>query len=176
MRFVLGFLILFLCESVEPRLSWTYEEHPVLSWEDFRGEPAGSLDRAAAVNSGMSYAIQTKTSEGKVVDFNVEVESAFYPELSWKRDLKENGSYLLKHEQLHWDITHLYVLKLRAAYKKYRPVKNINKEVDYIFRKFEKDRVAMQSRYDQETDHGLSSVDQQRWEIYIAGELLKVEM
>lgn len=101
---------------------------------------------------------------------------AHYPELSWKRDLNEDSPSLLKHEQLHWDITHLFVLKLRAAYKKYRPVKNINKEVDYIFRKFEKDRVAMQSRYDLETDHGLKPEDQQRWEIYIAEELLKVEM
>ena len=176
MKLVLGFLILFLCESVEPRLSWTYEEHPQLSWSDFRGEPVGASDRAAAVNSGMSYAIETRKMDGKVVDFTIEVESAFYPELSWKRDLNETSSYLLKHEQLHWDITHLFVLKLRAAYKKYRPLKNINKEVDFIFRKFEKDREAMQSRYDLETDHGLKKEEQQRWEIYIAEELLKVEM
>ena len=176
MRLVFGFLIIFLYHSAEPRLSWTYEEHPVLSWSDFRGEPAGSPDRAAAVNSGMSYSIETKKSDGKLVDYTIEVESAFYPELSWKRDLKENSSSILKHEQLHWDITHLHVLKLRAAFKKYRPVKNINKEVAFIFRKFEKERFAMQSRYDRETDHGLKPADQQRWEIFIAGELLKVEM
>ncbi|ARN77671.1 hypothetical protein BST97_06485 [Nonlabens spongiae] len=176
MRVISVLIVALLINTAEPSISWTYEEHPVLSWEDFRGEPAGALDRAAAVNSGMSYAIQTRTSEGRVVDFSVEVESAFYPELSWKRDLRENSRSLLKHEQLHWDITHLHVLKLRAAFRRYRPVKNINKEIDFIFRKFEKDREAMQSRYDLETGHGLKKEEQQRWEIYIAEELLKVEM
>ncbi|MGB5981897.1 MAG: DUF922 domain-containing protein [Nonlabens sp.] len=176
MKWALVLCSLLLFQSEDPSLSWTYEEHPLLSWDDFRGVPPQSVDRAASVNSGMSYQFSKKTSNGKITDLDIKVESGFYPELSWKLDLNESSRELLKHEQLHWDITHLFTLRLRATYKRYRPVKNVKREIDFIFRKFERDRATMQAKYDAETNHGLNREAQQKWEIFVNGELLKVEI
>jgi hypothetical protein len=167
----LSFIISF--NASEPSVSWSYEEHPTLSWMDFRGIPPRNAIHAASVNSGMSYSFTNEIVEGKPL-FNITIQSHFYPDLSWKKDLNEESLPLLAHEQLHWDITQLHVMKLRYAFTKYRPVKNVKKEVAFIFNKFEKERAAMQARYDRETRHGTLKEPQAEWEIFIAGELFKV--
>ncbi len=176
MKYVL--VILLLCKlpiSDEPSLSWSYEEHPVLSWNDFRGVPLKNAIHAASVNSGMSYDYSNETVNG-ASNFKIEIKSHFYPELSWKKDLEENSLSLLAHEQLHWDITQLHVKKLRYAFTKYRPVKDVKKEVAFIFKKFEQERAVMQGRYDKETRHGTKKEEQAHWQLFIAGELFKVPM
>ena len=176
MRFLAIVAFLFQFISSDPNLVWTYEEHPVLSWDDFRGVPPDGSNRAASVNSGLSYSFKNTYENGILKDLDIQVKSGFYPELSWKMDLKESSKDLLAHEQLHWDITNLFALKLRAAYKKYRPVKNIKKEVAFIFNKFEKDRAAMQAQYDRDTKHGLDKEAQLKWLLLVNAEMLKVDL
>jgi hypothetical protein len=168
-------LIIFLCclPTSEPSISWSYEDHPVLSWDDFREIPPKNAIHAASVNSGMSYRYSNEIVNG-IATFKVQINSHFYPDLSWKKDLNETSKVLLAHEQLHWDITHLHVKKLRYAFTKYRTVKNVKKEVAFIFNKFEKERAVMQSAYDRETRHGTIKEEQEKWNMFITVELFKV--
>lgn len=175
MKFAIVLLTIFFYSSLDPTVSWSYEEHPVLTWNDFRGTPLKNAIHAASVNSGMSYKFSYKNIDGES-QLKIEVQSHFYPELSWKKDLNESSQELLAHEQLHWDITQLHVLKLRHAFSKYRPVKNPKSEIAFIFKKFEKERASMQSRYDKETRHGVKKEEQAKWKIFVAGELFKVPM
>jgi hypothetical protein len=173
MKWVLLINLLVLFTASDPSEAWTYEEHPTLSWNDFRGAPLRNAIHAASVNSGMSYSYSYDKS-GATPKLKIQVQSQFYPGLSWKKDLNESSKTLLAHEQLHWDITHLFTKKLRHAYSQYRPVKDVKKEIAFIFKKFEKERAAMQAKYDRETRHGTKKEPQQQWEVFVTGELFKV--
>jgi hypothetical protein len=170
--FCFSFFLFFFTDPVE---KFTYKERPQLVWNDFKGVPPKNAQHFASVNSGMGYHLVSKNRDGKLATA-IDVTTIFYPQLSWKKNTKENNQDLLKHEQLHWDISELYARKLRAAYKKYIPQKNPKKEVDYIFRKFEKERLQTQNAYDLETKHGLLKVAQEKWSDKIREELFKTSL
>jgi hypothetical protein len=170
--FCFSFFLFFFTDPVE---KFTYKERPQLSWNDFKGVPPKNAQHFASVNSGMGYRLVSKNRDGKLA-IDVDVTTYFYPQLSWKKNSNENNQDLLKHEQLHWDISELYARKLRAAYKKYIPQKNPKKEVDYIFRKFEKERQQTQKAYDLESNHGLLKDAQEKWSAQIREELFKTSL
>lgn len=177
MKLIFSYLIVFICignlffkQNDDPVEKFTYKDHPQLSWIDFKGVPPKNAIYNASVNSSLGYTFKSKTTNGKI-SVTIEVESYFYPQLSWKKNLNENNPELLKHEQLHWDITELYARKLRAAFQNYIPQKDPKKEIDFIFRKFEKDRQQAQKSYDRETRHGIIKDAQKRWELKIKEEL-----
>ncbi|MEN8815918.1 MAG: DUF922 domain-containing protein [Nonlabens sp.] len=147
----------------DPVERFTYQEHSKLNWSDFKGVPPKNAIYFASVNSSLGYTFTSKTVDGKI-NVEIKVECYFYPQLSWKRNLNENNPDLLDHEQLHWDISELYARKLRAAFQKYVPQKDPKKEIDFIFRKFEKDRQQAQKSYDRETRHGVIKETQKSWE------------
>ena len=170
--FCFSFVLFLFTDPVE---KFTYKERPQLSWSDFKGLPPQNTSHAASVNSGISYLLTTTKSDGDLL-IDVAVTTSFYPQLSWKKNSNENNPSLLKHEQVHWDISELYARKLRAAYKKYIPQKNPKKEVDYIFRKFEKERQQTQKAYDLESNHGLLKDAQEKWSAQIREELFKTSL
>ncbi|MFT5925367.1 MAG: hypothetical protein ACI9WL_000096 [Rubritalea sp.] len=172
MKLLLFCILSLFFLNKDPVERFTYQERSQLSWKDFKGVPPKNIKNFASVNSGIGYTFSSKTINSKVV-LNIQVESYFYPQLSWKKNINENNRNLLLHEQLHWDISELYARKLRAAYKRYVPQKNPEKEIDFIFKKFEKERQKTQKIYDLETKHGLIRTLQIRWNDKIKEELFK---
>ena len=168
-------LILSFIVNDDPRERFSYQEHPQLTWQDFKGVPPKGAHHFASVNCGMGYSFSS-SSIGGDIKVDVKVISYFYPQLSWKKNTNESNAALLAHEQLHWDISELYARKLRAAFSKYVPQKDPKKEIDFIFRKFEKDRQQLQSTYDLETNHGLIKDLQEIWSIKIKEELFKTSV
>jgi hypothetical protein len=178
MKLLFSLFFIFLCAwnslftfHKDPVERFSYREHSQLSWDDFKGVPPRNAIYFASVNSSLGYTFTSKTVDGKVT-VDIKVESYFYPQLSWKKNMNENNPDLLNHEQLHWDISELYARKLRAAFQKYVPQKDPKKEIDFIFRKFEKDRQQTQKSYDRETRHGVIKDAQKRWENKMKEELL----
>jgi hypothetical protein len=171
-KFLLSILLL-LAVYVDPKERFSYADRPILKWSDFVGIPVKNAPYLASVNSGMGYEFSSSSSNGEL-KVTVKVQSYFYPQLSWKKNSNENSAILLKHEQLHWDITELHARKLRAAYSRYVPQKDPKKEVAFIFKKFEDDRVKTQHAYDQETRHGAVKQAQATWENKIREELFKM--
>jgi hypothetical protein len=172
MKLLLFCILSLFFLNKDPVEQFTYQERSQLSWKDFKGVPPKNIKNFASVNSGIGYTFSSKTINSKVV-LNIQVESYFYPQLSWKKNINENNRNLLQHEQLHWDISELYARKLRAAYKRYVPKKNPKKEIDFIFKRFEKERQKTQNSYDLETKHGLIRTLQIRWNDKIKEELFK---
>lgn len=175
MKVVLLCLSFILFSFTDPVEKFTYKERPQLVWNDFKGVPPINSQHFASVNSGIAYRLKSKKKDGRFI-IDVDVTTYFYPQLSWKKNSKEDHQGLLKHEQLHWDISELYARKLRTAYKKYIPQRNPKKEVDFIFRKFEKERQQTQNAYDLESKHGLLKDAQEKWSAKIREELFKTSL
>ncbi|WP_177204535.1 DUF922 domain-containing protein [Hymenobacter arizonensis] len=99
--------------------------------------------------------------------FSGTVKATFDPSASWFRDPKNYTPQLLRHEQLHFDLTEVYARLLRQKLvvfqakvdcAKLQPA--FNNLTKGIYAEWDRE----QNRYDAETNHGLNAVRQDYWE------------
>ncbi|OGX89295.1 hypothetical protein BEN47_07830 [Hymenobacter lapidarius] len=99
--------------------------------------------------------------------FTGTVQATFDPTASWFRDPKNFTPQLLRHEQLHFDITEVYarimrqklvVFQAKADCAKLQPA--FNNLTKAVYAEWDRE----QNRFDAETSHGLNAVKQDYWE------------
>ena len=141
-----------------------------LTWADFKARPTS--DRLAALTSS--------TIDAKVgcVDyqFSATVRAVFTPNESWVRNMAQASPALLRHEQLHFDLTEIHARLLRQKLslvkldcEKLQPAfGNLTKMAFLTWQREE-------ARYDQETNHGLNAPRQQAWDQQIQQRLTQLE-
>lgn len=141
-----------------------------LQWSDFQGKSNHRTSAAAVTASGISFGFSVKYSGSRVVDFSTEVHAHFYIEESWYRPEKAN-SHILKHEQLHFDITELHVRKLRQRISRLKVSNTIKAELRKLQNEVNAELKIMQDSYDKETSHSRNFEVQAKWDVFIAEEL-----
>ena len=148
-------------------ISW--EAGRKLSWADFKGDVPETKQVAATTASGISYSFQSEGKRGRYrVDY--EVTALFYPQKSWyHRELCD--SVVLRHEQLHFDITELYARRMRTLMDGKTFSVDVRAEVRRIFKQINRELSEFQSRYDRETDFSRDREAQARWNAEIARKL-----
>jgi hypothetical protein len=144
-------------------LAWS-ESRP-LRWSDFKGNPKRSAQEEAMTDSGMSIELKCDGKTSKAV-----VKSYFNPHKSWTKDTK--SVELLKHEQLHFDITELFVRKLRKQLSVLgNDCDKLSKHIQEFYDRNYKEFVAYQDAYDRESNHSINKEKQAFWERKVAKEL-----
>lgn len=132
-----------------------------LKWSDFKGKADKTTQMQALTFS--SVKVHTE-SEGSLL--KVEVICFFDRNQSWAKDTGMTGApLLLKHEQLHFDITELYARMIRqkvSLIKETNPQKKMNL-VSQTVQSVMKDCMAEQNKYDNETQHGIIEAKQNEW-------------
>ncbi|SMB98110.1 hypothetical protein SAMN00120144_3487 [Hymenobacter roseosalivarius DSM 11622] len=177
----ISFLLPFLTVSIPPQgtpaasadapgtIVWSANRP--LTWADFKTKPTPA-DRLAALTSA------TIDVQAGCVDFKFTstVRAVFVPTESWVRDSATATPNLLRHEQLHFNITELHARRMRQKIallkldcKRLQPTfKNATKA---IFAEWQKE----EARYDQETNHGLNLDRQKTWEIQVKQRMALLE-
>lgn len=153
-------------------MKFSHSEKPELSWDDFIGIVPPGARYMASTNSGLDFSFKVKGT-GRDKKFIYNVDSYFYPESSWKKREAAQNIYLLKHEQLHWDITELSRRKIVNALHNYKPRSSYKNDLSKIFKLGEKKRKQLQEQFDRETNHGQNTRQQTIWEARIAEELFR---
>ncbi|WP_248723285.1 hypothetical protein [Seonamhaeicola sp. ML3] len=143
-------------------IKWSKETK--LDWSDFKAPPNTDIIEYAQT----SYKIEIVPSDVLVDQNNniqnyqsLSVVANFYPNHSW---VFKKDNYLLKHEQLHFDIAGLYALKMTVEFDKLKR----NKIADFdsymdIYKKLWAECRNIQKRYDKETNHGLLADINNKW-------------
>ena len=128
----------------------------LLRKEDFksRPKPNGPLGFAAT-----GILIYPSESGGELIFY---VEALFVKSKSYVTKFSE---YVLRHEQLHFDITELYARKLRKKMMEtdFKKVKKLQNEIQNLFNNYSEQLQKAQNKYDTETEHGLNSARQAVW-------------
>ncbi|HEX8427135.1 DUF922 domain-containing protein [Hymenobacter sp.] len=134
-----------------------------LTWSDFKSKPTPA-DRLAALTSG-NIDVQVGCTD---FVFSSSVKAVFLPKESWVRDASKASPELLRHEQLHFDITELHARMLR---QKLTLVKLNCQHLNPAFSNLTKAAFSAwqreEARYDQETNHGLNAEKQKFWEAQV---------
>lgn len=142
-----------------------------LTWSDFKGKPDKSSPYKAMTFSSISSNLLVFSEK----ELKIEISCHFIKNKSWK---KAETDELLKHEQVHFDITELAARKMRQRLSllklKDLNQNNIKAKLDKIFNTSTKEQQQMNKKYDSETDHSINKKEQEEWEVKIQNELEKL--
>lgn len=170
---IFSVLFLFLrASSNEETISWN--DMRKLSWEDFKGSPNPNSDAVALTASGITFGYSVKTSGKRIVNYSASVQAHFYPNKSWYLTEKADD-HILAHEQLHFDITELYVRKFKQQLERLVVNQNIKTQMNQIHVAINEALDKTQKTYDEQTNHSINVEAQNYWENYIKEELKKLE-
>lgn len=170
---IISILFLFVgLSSNEETLTWN--DARKLTWEDFKASPNPNSDAVALTASGITFGYSVKTTGKRIIDYSTSVEAHFYPNKSWYLSEKADD-YILAHEQLHFDITELYVRKFRAQLERLVVNQNIKIQMNQIHVAINEALDKTQKTYDEHTNHSINVEAQEYWENYIKEELKKLE-
>lgn len=172
--FLILFLILSIQLNAQSTIKWSKDKN--LTWSDFKGSP--NIDIIAYALT--AYKIEILPSDVQVDNDNniqnykaITVEAIFYQNESW---VYEKSDYLLKHEQLHFDIAGLYAHKIRMAFDKLKKEKNANfNAYSEVYQKLWAECLETQKIYDRETHHGQLVKENDEWINKINTELNNME-
>lgn len=135
-------------------LSWSASRP--LTWEDFMCEPKRNTDAVALTSTALGIAYNA--SNGKL---HYEITCNFSKIKSWGI-LKT--SYILAHEQGHFDITEIYSRILHRELQGYKfNRRTFRQDVNEIYDRVVKEKEAFQLMYDGQTDHSRNKKVQQEW-------------
>ncbi|PWJ38010.1 DUF922 domain-containing protein [Sediminitomix flava] len=175
MKIIISFIFLYYSffsilygQSLKDSIYWN--EELKLKISDFKGKPDSI---SYYKGSCSSVIIIEKYNDGSLYP-NFEVEAIFLPNesflvLTGDQDIDNS---LLEHERLHFDITYLYVLKIKKSIKDLRTkrISELDRYLEQIYTLFEA-RDIKQKQYDKETLHGAISSEQNIWNKMIYSEL-----
>lgn len=168
-RLIVFFILLCIsyCGYGQSRLKFWDEGSP-LEWKDFMGTPENEPAHSKTY-SGSHYSF-VKLDTG-IYRFSFTTTAVFDMSYSWVKE-NQKTSYLLKHEQLHFDISEIFTRKLLKSLSEAIYSKKYKEEMNAIYLQNKNDRVRMQDLYDKETSHGQLVKEQLEWEQYVATLLL----
>jgi len=143
-----------------------------LKWSDFKGKPDASPYMALS-NCAFYYRANPIVNNG-VMDLQISLDANFDKNSSWVKP-NVNSDTLLAHEQLHFDICELYIRKLkkRILENEYNPME-FDARIKILFDEIWKEYMLQQQKYDEETLHGIVSIQQQKWQMDITEQLNKI--
>lgn len=177
MKQLLFILTIFLSFHVSAQLTkrqaldtliWTADQP--LTKEDFQSKRSMYGREIPAYTNSAIYLYQ-KEDNGQL---NFYVEAIF---LKSKSYMAKESVYILKHEQIHFDITELYARKLRQqiARTDFTKVRNVVSEMERIYKKIANEWQREENKYDSETQHGINGARQNIWNENIAAQLKELE-
>lgn len=141
-----------------------------LSWADFQARPGAPVNLAALTSANID--VKVGCSDFK---FSAAVKAVFTPTESWVREPGKASAQLLRHEQVHFDLTEVHARQMRQKLAlmqfdcdKLQPALNNYTKVAFLAWQRE------EARYDQETNHGLNAARQQQWEAAVQQRLEKL--
>lgn len=140
-----------------------------LTWADFKGKPNRLSPNEALTDSGMSIELKCDGTTSKAI-----IKCYYNPKKSWTKS--SDSEYLLAHEQLHFDITELFVRKLRKELGKFgNDCQKLSNHIEDYYNRNYKEFVKYQDAYDHETKHSLNKEKQAYWHKKVESELAELE-
>ena len=162
-----------LCFSQKNETVILWEDTVKLTWNKFKAEADYKAEPAAITASGIVFEYSIQIVNKKNVSFSTSIKANFYPKKSWYKP-NEVNVHILSHEQLHFDITELYVREFRKKVALLVVSSSIKEDLNALHLKILKKLKERQSLYDEETDYSRNIEAQAKWQKMIDNELLNL--
>ncbi len=162
----LALLLLLMGATTIAKVLW--QENKPLTKQHFKGP----VDTKSKFMSNTNTTLNIRIIKQRGV--TAEVTNYFDPAKSW---IKPNATNeILKHEQLHFDITEIYARELRKRIKHLQKNTSdadvLNMEIKFAFKQYARLMEKEQTRYDSETNHSIIIDMQKKWSDSVAIRLI----
>lgn len=138
----------------EELIEWS--ESRRLTWSDYKASPNRNSDAAASTTTYLMVSYNISSS-----DFSFRIESKFSKTRSWGL---HKTSYILAHEQGHFDISEIFARMLYKDLKEYKFNKRTyQQDLKKIYQDILDEKEEMQNNYDRETNHSINKEKQAEW-------------
>lgn len=164
---ILFALLLSLSGFAQDYNTIAYEPGRKLTWQDFQGKPKHS-DAHKGAEITVSIFLKIKDTSFWSGRITYDAYAVAFKDESWARPAYKEA-YTLGHEQLHFDIAHLYAEMLEVKLNSLDAKTTKDKaEIERILKEHLADMQKFQDKYDRETRGGNNYKQQKRWENKIA--------
>ena len=146
-----------------------YNVNNELAIEDFKGKPDMSSEGVGATFSGIQMSFDGQSSNG-IMNIKVYLMTYFDRSKSWMKP-EGKDERVLKHEQIHFDLTAIYACKMYQEISKGTfDSKNVKQKLHEIHDRLTAALQLQQEAYDKETKHGTIAEAQKAWSEKVAKE------
>jgi len=137
-----------------------WQKDSLLTQADFKGKVTKQWAGCCAT----FLMVEPKETNGNII---FSVQAVF---IKSKSNIIKTSEYILKHEQLHFDICELFARKLRKEMLEtdFTKVKNIQHVIQTMYNKINMEYAKYEEKYDQDTNHGENPAKQKVWEDDVA--------
>jgi hypothetical protein len=138
----------------EDMIAWSASRR--LTWNDYKASPDPASDAAASTTTFLTISYNISSS-----DFSYKIESKFSKFRSWGLF---KTSYILSHEQGHFDIAEIFARKLHMRMMQYHFDRHTyQKDLKKIYQEILDEKAEMQEAYDEDTNHSINRDKQYEW-------------
>lgn len=159
MKLTLHFLFLLFtkllfCQAIE------WSEDRKLNFNDYK-RTTFMEDGFSAAESSIAINFRIVSKSIWTGSIKIYIYAVFNSEDSWFRKEQSSNTYVLNHEQKHFDIAHAFAAHLQKIVdKEVRGVTDFNNNFQRLYDKTFAEYIAFQTKYDLDTGHG-SNLEQQ---------------
>lgn len=160
----------FTPKNIEPDTLYYWQRK--ITVDDFSIKKTSSGRFAATIFTNMGYQSAVDMSSDTIyLDLQVKVSQV--KGMSWILE-ESKTKFVINHEQTHFDITQLIAEKFKKRLQEeILPANDFDSRLQFLYLEYYRQINKMQTKYDNETEHGLNKIEQVRWEKYVKDELSK---
>jgi hypothetical protein len=149
--------------KLDPANTVYFSKSQKLKWSDFKAIPATNARSVAATSAGFGYVAGMRRTN-TIQEINISVYCYFDRKTSWVLANSKTDN-ILKHEQLHFDISYVAALWfIEQLNKTSFTNKNYKTVLPALYQQGLKYLNDLQDDYDYESHHGLNAEEQKKWE------------
>lgn len=141
-----------------------------MTWADFTGTAPKMTKYSAQIFNNFEYYAPLKIENG-VLHIALRMKVYMLKSSSWTSSTSLS-EYSLGHEQLHFDIAKMVVERFKQKAKQILTVDNYDSQLQILFIDMYREMNRLQREYDDDSNHSINIVGQQKWQ-QIANEELR---
>jgi hypothetical protein len=140
-----------------------------MTWADFTGTMPKTTKYSAQIFNNFEYFAPLKLESG-ILTINLQMKVYMLKSGSWTSS-GTLSEYSIAHEQVHFDLTKIVVERFKQKAKQILTIDNYDSELQLLFIDMYREMNRFQKEYDDESNHSLNVLGQQKWQQFVDEEL-----
>ena len=143
-----------------------------MTWADFTGTMPKTSRYSAQIFNNFEYLAPLKLEKG-VLTIRLQMKVYMLKSGSWTSSTNLS-EYSIAHEQVHFDLTKIVVERFKQKAKEILTVDNYDSELQLLFIEMYREMNRFQKEYDDESNHSINVLGQQKWQQFVDEELRRM--
>ena len=144
-----------------------------MTWADFTGTMPKTTRYSAQIFNNFEYIAPLKLEDGVLI-INLQMKVYMLKSGSWTSSTSLSD-YSIAHEQVHFDLTKIVVERFKQKANQILTIDNYDSELQLLFIDMYREMNRLQKEYDDESNHSVNVLGQQKWQQFVDAELRGVK-